>query len=253
VSSMMQKQGSLALATSLIHRSRSLDDLRRTFFTIAPRHIDGCAFGMYLFDDKLNTTAIFSHRASHKFLNEYEKLRNNDPLFIRLLKKKRFTHSLGVFDTQEWLRQPLHLFLSRWGLDYSIEAPLIVDGQVKGTLNIARSGSKYFERGSLDSARFLCKEIDAAFNHIHEIKTLKEELSQNQTSPQKMTDISGRARQVLELTITGLSNSAIASRLAISENTVRHHLKRIYQVLDVHNRVQLVQRVFSTCSISKPN
>jgi len=249
----MQKQESLALATSLIHRSRSLDDLQKAFFFIAPKFVDADAFGMYLFDDNLNTEAIFSHRANQTFLNEYEDLRNNDPLFKRLLQKKKFTHSLGMFDTQEWLKQPLHDFLSNWGLDYSIEAPLIVDGQVKGTLNIARSGSKYFERDSLTSARFLCSEIGAAFKRIHETEALKRELASSRMSSNRMSGISGRAQEVLELAIIGSSNRVIASRLGISENTVRHHLKQIYQVLVVHNRAQLVQRVLSARSAAKPH
>lgn len=124
----MHKQGSLALATSLIHRSRSLEDLRKAFFFVAPKFVHGHAYGMYLFDEQRNTETIFYYQANQKFLNEYEKVRDSDPLFKCLLQKQRFTHSLEIFDLQEWLKQPLHDLLSQWGLDYSIEAPLIVDG-----------------------------------------------------------------------------------------------------------------------------
>ena len=249
----IKSQESLALATSLIHRSRTLEDLRKAFFFVAPKFVHGNAYGMYLFDEKLNTETIFYYQANQKFLNEYESIRNVDPLFKCLLQKQKFTHSLEMFDMQEWLKQPLHDFLSQWGLDYSIEAPLIVDGQVKGTLNIARSGRKYFEPDCLTSASFLCQEIDAAFKRIHEIETLKKELTLNQVAPNIRVCISRREREVLELAITGLSNRVIAGRLAISENTVRHHLKRIYQAFCVHSRAHLVQRVYSGRSSAKPN
>jgi len=242
----MPGQGSLALATSLIHRSRSLEELRRAFFFIAPRFVRGNAYGMYLFDEQLNTETIFYYQASQKFLNEYENIRDSDPLFKCLLQKQKFTHSLEIFDMQEWLQQPLHDFLSQWGLDYSIEAPLIVDGQVKGTLNIARAGKKYFEPDSLTSASFLCNEIDAAFKRIHEMDALKKALALNRAAPSIRICISSREQEVLELAISGLGNRAIASRLAISENTVRHHLKRIYHAYGVHNRAQLVQRVLAS-------
>ena len=248
-----QKQGSLALATSLIHRSHSLDDLQKTFFSIVPKFVDADAYGMYLFDDKLNTETIFSYQANQKFINEYENLRNNDPLFNCLLQEKKFTHSLGIFNRQEWIKQPLHDFLSQWGLEYSIEAPLIVDGHVKGTLNIARGGGKYFEQDSLTSARFLCNEIDAAYKRISEMEELKKELALIKMPINKMDYISDREQEVLELAIIGLSNREISSRLGISENTVRHHLKQIYRVLGVHNRAQLVQHVHSEHSIVKPN
>lgn len=249
----MNRQGSLALATSMIHRSRSVEDLRRAFFLFAPRFVHGHAYGMYLFDEKLNTESIFYYRANQKFLNEYEKIRNSDPLFKWLLQEKKFTHSLEIFDMEEWLDQPLHHFLSQWGLDYSIEAPLIVDGQVKGTLNIARTGSKYFDPESLTSAGFLCGEIDAAFKRIHELESLKSQLARNRAEPEITVYLSVREQEVLQLAITGLGNRAIASRLEISENTVRHHLKRIYLAYCVHNRAQLVQRVLSRGSPARMN
>ncbi len=249
----LQSQEPLALAISRIHRSRSLDELQKNFFFVLPKFVKADAFGMYLFDDKLNTEMIFSRHANPGFLNEYEDMRSRDPLFKYLLQKKRFTHSLEIFDSQGWFKQPLHGFLSQWGLNYSIEAPLIIDGHVKGTLNIARGGRKYFEPDSLVFARFLCREIDSAHARISERDALKREIALMSTSPDRMECISGRAREVLELAISGLSNRKISSRLDISENTVRHHIKRIYRVLGVCNRAQLVQRVLTGQSVAKPH
>lgn len=249
----LQSQEPLALAISRIHRSRSLDDLQKNFFFILPKFVDADAFGMYLFDDKLNTEMIFSYHANPKFLNDYEDMRSNDPLFKYLLQKKRFTHSLEIFDNQEWLKQPLHEFLSQWGLDYSIEAPLIIDGHVRGTLNIARGGRKYFDQDSLTLARFLCNEIDAAHARISQWDALKKELALMTMSSNTMECLSGRAGEVLELAVIGFSNRVISSRLDISENTVRHHLKRIYRMLGVRNRAQLVRRVLSVRPAEKPN
>jgi len=249
----MNKQGSLALAASMIHRSRSVEDLRRAFFIVAPNFVHGHAYGMYLFDEKLNAETVFYSHTNVGFLNEYENIRDSDPMFKLLLRRHKLTHSLEIFDLRGWLEQPLHDCLSHWGLDYSIQAPLIVDGQVKGTLNIARSGKKYFEPDCLTSAGFLCSEIDAAFKRIHEMEALKRELARNRAEPEITVYLSGREQEVLELAITGLSNRVIASRLEISENTVRHHLKKIYLAYCVHNRAQLVQCVLSRGSAAKMN
>lgn len=48
--------------------------------------------------------------------------------------------------------------------------------------------------------------------------------------------LSAREADVLRLAATGLTNARIADRLFLSEHTVRAHLQRIYQKLDVHTR-----------------
>lgn len=50
--------------------------------------------------------------------------------------------------------------------------------------------------------------------------------------------LSARERQIIALVADGCENREIASRLSISENTVKNHLARIYDKLKVANRVQ---------------
>jgi LuxR family maltose regulon positive regulatory protein len=54
--------------------------------------------------------------------------------------------------------------------------------------------------------------------------------------------LSEREIEVLQLLEEGLSNQEIASRLYITLNTVKAHLKSIYGKLDVKNRVQAIAR-----------
>jgi DNA-binding CsgD family transcriptional regulator len=247
----IQMQQPLALATSQIHRSRTLEELQLTFLNVAPKFVNADAFGVYLFDDNLETKTVNSHQANHNFLSEYEKIRAEDPLFRFILQKKKFTHSLDIFDQRDWLQQPLHSFLSRWGLNYSIEAPLIHDGHISGTLNFAIGGSHYFGKDSLDAARFLCDEINATYKRILDFSKLKNEVQRFNQSTKPAKDLSKRAQEVLELLKTGLNNSAISEHLNISENTVRYHIKQIYKVFAVHNRAQLLKYVFSNMSSSE--
>ena len=50
--------------------------------------------------------------------------------------------------------------------------------------------------------------------------------------------LTNRQREVLELVVEGLSNAEIASRLYLSESTVKQHLRAAYKLLGVHNRTE---------------
>ncbi|MGB4449691.1 MAG: response regulator transcription factor [Tepidanaerobacteraceae bacterium] len=56
---------------------------------------------------------------------------------------------------------------------------------------------------------------------------------------EKLTD---RELEILKLIAEGLTNNKIAKRLHISNNTVKTHIKNIYEKLHVNRRVQVVKR-----------
>jgi DNA-binding NarL/FixJ family response regulator len=56
--------------------------------------------------------------------------------------------------------------------------------------------------------------------------------------------LTARERDVVELVASGLSNKAIASKLGISDNTVRHHLTSVFAKLDVPDRLALAVYAF---------
>jgi len=195
---------------------------------------------MYLFDGELKTRAVFARRAKARFLSEYEEQRSVDPLLSHVLKRKKFTHSLAMYSESEWAQQPLYQFLSRWGLAFSIEAPLLADGAVVGTINFAIGDKAYFSRETLNLARFLCRELDVCCGRLLEMESLRRQLADNE--PTKI--LPGRAGQVMQLAATGMTNHAIADRLDISENTVRYHIKHIYETLGIRNRAQLAKHLY---------
>jgi DNA-binding NarL/FixJ family response regulator len=56
--------------------------------------------------------------------------------------------------------------------------------------------------------------------------------------PQKPADLTARELEILRLVAEGLSNSEMARRLWVTEQTVKFHLSNIYRKLDVSNRTQ---------------
>ncbi len=63
--------------------------------------------------------------------------------------------------------------------------------------------------------------------------------------------LTGREREVLQLLCQGLSNAAIATTLELAEKTVKNHLNHIFTKLDVHNRVEAVNRL-TGCGPNQP-
>ncbi|TAJ98262.1 MAG: response regulator transcription factor [Candidatus Manganitrophaceae bacterium] len=62
---------------------------------------------------------------------------------------------------------------------------------------------------------------------------------------QERFDLSDREVDVVKCLCRGDANKEIADRLFISELTVKGHLKKIYQKMDVHNRATLVSKILS--------
>jgi RNA polymerase sigma factor (sigma-70 family) len=52
----------------------------------------------------------------------------------------------------------------------------------------------------------------------------------------ELSALTDREREVLDLLAQGLTNKEIAEKLVITTNTVKRHLKAIFEKLDVHTR-----------------
>ena len=62
--------------------------------------------------------------------------------------------------------------------------------------------------------------------------------------PESPSNLTVREKEILILISKGLTNQGMAGRLFISEQTVRNHIKNIYDKLQVHSRAQVVMKAF---------
>jgi DNA-binding NarL/FixJ family response regulator len=66
--------------------------------------------------------------------------------------------------------------------------------------------------------------------------------SQTSQPTQAFPELTTRENEVLDLIAKGLNNQAIATRLSISEKTVRNHISNIFNKLQVVDRAQAIVR-----------
>ncbi|RYC50840.1 response regulator [Flagellimonas olearia] len=108
---------------------------------------------------------------------------------------------------------------------------------------------------------YLLKEIEAdkLYNAITEtieggaamspsiaVKTLKllryPERQESLSAKEEAIELSAREQEVLEQLAEGLSYTVIAKNLYLSPSTVRKHIENIYKKLQVHNKLEAVQK-----------
>jgi DNA-binding NarL/FixJ family response regulator len=66
------------------------------------------------------------------------------------------------------------------------------------------------------------------------------------TDEPALSQLTSRELEVLKLIARGYSNAEIASQLYISDATVKIHVKRVLQKLDLRDRVQAVVVAYET-------
>jgi len=88
--------------------------------------------------------------------------------------------------------------------------------------------SAYIEKPSFDRATF---------------RRVVEEARLSYQSLSELSALTDREREVLELLARGLTNKEIAEKLVITTNTVKRHLKAVFEKLDVHTRSAATAKV----------
>ena len=88
--------------------------------------------------------------------------------------------------------------------------------------------SAYIEKQAFDRAAF---------------RRVIAETKQTYQSQSELSALTEREREVLQLLAQGLTNKEIAEKLVITTNTVKRHLKAIFEKLNVHTRSAATAKV----------
>lgn len=105
---------------------------------------------------------------------------------------------------------------------------------------------KGFQAGGVDfiSKPFHVEEMLARLENCHKLHSqLNQKITQlNQQQQEKIVDyqLSKRETDILRLYISGYTRTEIATKICLSENTVKWYLKQLFCKLDIKNRTQAV-------------
>jgi DNA-binding CsgD family transcriptional regulator len=316
----------LIRAISAIHRSDSLDGFERAFLGNVPAAIEADAFGMYLLDARHEAPEkIVVAGASRVFIEEYERYRSLDPIYEFVVRQRSVTDGANLLGSRDWRSHPLREWLRHWGLQHSLQGPLIINGEVAGTVNFARGPAcGPFTARSRWLAQVICEAASTALERLSqrreiaaqldllsscfecapmplvitdglgEVRALNRRARSSTTAPlqrvahivselsassreslavrmdagdsymstrlngcdglflsawsvttgpadELLDALPARSREVAELLIQGKQNKWISWKLGISRDTVKYHVRRVYSLLGISSRVELLR------------
>ncbi|NMG34387.1 hypothetical protein GRF61_07995 [Azoarcus sp. TTM-91] len=188
-----------------VARCRSIEALQGECLDYLRSQLQGPAAGVpaagfYLFGSEASAPMCRAAGVEDGFLHEYEdEVRCADPVLQRLVAERRCLTGRGVLGT-DWPASRAGAHLRRWGYGHNIQGPLVVEGRVVGTLNVAAArGAGAFRPQQVQRLDWLCAAASAALAGIVERDALRDALAQWRAAldvlpvPVVVSDAKGRA------------------------------------------------------------
>ena len=91
-------------------------------------------------------------------------------------------------------------------------------------------------------------ELRLQIKQLIDYQPEKSSISIDQLNKSLKEPLSDREFEVLQMAMTDKNNSEIAEKIFVSTNTVKYHLKNVYQKLGVSNRKEALKFAFQATS-----
>ena len=154
---------------SAIFDSLDINRLQSNYLSVVPNLVSASAYGFYLLDVKTGQpTRIATNGATDRFLIRYEEAgRSRDPFLKHIVQTHEPVHTDLLFTQSEFQRHPLYCeVMATEGLACSLQAPLVLQGQLVGTLNFARTAEQpRFDDADVRILRIVARHTSVALAH----------------------------------------------------------------------------------------
>ena len=248
-------------------RWREIDDLLLTFYTasdltdlrqrimaglkrITPYHkgfFDLCDCGQtgrFVFYDPVSIDM-----SAEELLSYYQKYEPGDYTTWIFSVNNPVVYRDSAFVTDE-MRERSELY-REWmipmDVHYSMGSTQVGNGMIYGSITLFRDRAS----GDFTEEEEECLAVLNRHLSTYLAATCPAGLRRDETGKPTLnrTTLTEREQEIAALVAEGLSNQQIGLRLFISENTVKKHVKNIYQKMSVSNRHQLMAELYRNAAI----
>ena len=218
--------------TTKAARAKSIEELAASLLDEAGALVGARGVGLYVFEGSV----INAKGVPLGLLDQYEKFgRANDPI-LAIVKRNHAPCAAPIRELREYAR--VHRLPDGYMelLDYSIGhhyllAPVVVDGEVVGTLNFARAEDREFGVRELSIASALALHVSTRMSTLEAQRTCADRSWES--------ILTARGFEVAELAARGLTTDEVGRALGVSSNTVKKHLRNVYDRLAISSRAEL--------------
>ncbi|AFY34627.1 LuxR C-terminal-related transcriptional regulator [Calothrix sp. PCC 7507] len=214
---------SLHAAFQAIANVRNEQELKLALKDTVGQHFGVQRWGIYLLNDQ--STAEIDAQSIPAVCLE------SNPVGRYVVERHAPAHEQLILSPGDWKD-----ICPRSDHEHVMTGPIVCDGRLVGTLNLARAkGNPPFNGNDLADLSALCIHLST------KLATLR---AQPKTFPPSLAcPLTPRELQIAELVAQGLTNTEIAARLWISQNSVKQALKRMFRKLKVSARAEMVARL----------
>lgn len=214
---------SLHAAFYAIANVRDEQELKLALMDKIGAHFGVQHWGLYLIDDQ--------HKTEVDVPRIPEVCLQGNPIGRYVVERHAPAHEQLILSPEDWKN-----ICPRHDHEHVMTGPIVCDGRLVGTLNLARAqGSPAFDGNDLADLSALCIHISAK---LATLRAKPKTFTSTVTTP-----LTPRELQIAELVAQGLTNAEIAARLWISQNSVKQALKRMFRKLGVCARAEMVARL----------
>lgn len=159
-----------------LHACLDVREVQASFMRFCDRLVPARAHGIYeLGVDGSMPLAVQTRGVSDAFLTEYEAVgRGLDPVFAGIASTRRPVASNLAWPEDAWRAKPFYEVLGHGGIHHVVQAPLLVEGRLVGTLNVARPASgRPFGDAEVARLRRVARHLSVAYVRARRVDALE--------------------------------------------------------------------------------